>query len=801
MERFTRYPSDRDLRRRSVANSLQPAARRSSSAAPWLLSAIEINLAKPEFVGALLAYGDDDAFRTLKERQDVFAYRQRGRAPEEEVLVLPLVDAPRIKDCSFGSLPARAHLPAIAHLIEKRLVDLLPKLELRRGRWGLERIRRTDDLLDQAFKQIRERRPDELAGFHQFHRTLFRVRVEYIAGRAPALMLTVEFRRHQEVTPTLAQLVERGFELAGLDVFEKGAERRRNWLGMITRVEGTSVVLHDGARELGVDGRSHFIEPSSQAFSALFQQVLGPALNDRLRQAESRLRAREVCGRGYVSRLSQVAEHLQKAGSLAIAPALNLSFGPVVGLSAIGSTPPVKHLPNVEYCFSWDRTAIDTIPAAGLDKYGPFDGTTFDMKEPRLLVVCPADSRNDVDHFVRRLRDGMAREGKTRFARGLVGTYRLNRMPTSFVTVPLASESQIGPEYVHALRDHLGSERAPDIALVVIRDQDAFIENDNPYRATKAFLLAQGIPSQEVRLSRVRETPGRLPFILENIAAAMYAKLGGVPWTIRPSLPLTKEVVIGMAHAQFGGRYSPLRRFMGITTVFSSDGTYLLAAGSPRCEYEAYPETLAASVRDTLRRLAVEQNWSSGDVVRLVFHAPKPLTGSEIDTIDDIAVRALGKQIQFESAFLTIETDHPFKVVEPNARGREMFVEERFDGTKGRAMVGECAPKRGTVVDFGRFKRLLCVNGPLLMKREGESIPQPLQITLHRKSTYTDLGALTRQVFHFTGLSWRSMLPVTAPVTILYSRLIAEQLMNLSDVPGWSDELLDTRLRRSRWFL
>jgi hypothetical protein len=165
-----------------------------------------------------------------------------------------------------------------------------------------------------------------------------------------------------------------------------------------------------------------------------------------------------------------------------------------------------------------------------------------------------------------------------------------------------------------------------------------------------------------------------------------------------------------------------------------------------------------------------------------------------------IAVQTLGEGIQFESAFLTIERDHSFKVVAPDERGRQMFV-ERFDGTSGKATVGECAPHRGLVVDLGRTKRLLCVNGPLLMKREGESIPQPLQITLHKDSTYSDMTALTRQVFHFTGLSWRSMLPVTEPVTIFYPHLIADKLMRLSPLSDWDDKLLDTRLRRSRWFL
>src|SRR5262249_28293192 len=155
---------------------------------------------------------------------------------------------------------------------------------------------------------------------------------------------------------------------------------------------------------------------------------------------------------------------------------------------------------------------------------------------------------------------------------------------------------------------------------------------------------------------------------------------------------------------------------------------------------------------------------------------------------------------QFESAFLTIEMDHPFKVVAPNEKGRHAFV-ERLDGLPGKAVVGECAPRRGLTVDLGRSKRLLCVNGPLLMKREGESIPQPLQITLHKDSTYRDMTALTREVFQFPGLSWRSILPVTEPVTIFYPHLIAKLLPRLSRLSDWNDDLLDPRLRRSRWFL
>lgn len=766
-----------------------------------LLSAIEIRFASPDFTGALRPYDSDDAFHALRKRTDVLVYRHRGRPDDSQVLVVPTTNPPADATIVVTSLPVKDHLRALAHFIEDRLVEGLPKFELRRTRWGVERIRRKDDLLDAAFQQLRRPRPGALAGIHKYHRTAFRVRLEHMPGRGASLVLTVEFRRHQEIEPSIGELTKRGFDLRGLEVFSKPEGAPKVWLGEIVKTDGNVVTVHDGVKELTLDGCQHHVEPSSETFARLFEHALGRDGYDDLQRAEWALRAKEVCGRGYVERLEQVADRLRKAGPISVAPGISISFGDIVSLTTTGRTPTALQLPDVEYCFSWDRTNIDRYPASGLDKFGPFDGTTFDTKEPNVLVVCPADARNDVDHFVRSLRDGIGGEDAQRFGRGLVGIYRLTRLNTRFATVNLPARGAVGQRYIDVLREQLGSDRAPDIVLIVVRDEDAFVEADNPYLRAKAFLLAQGIPSQEVRLPVVRTRRSQLPYVLENIAVAIYAKLGGSPWTIRPTLPLTKEVVIGMAHAEFGGRYSPLRRIMGITTEFSSDGTYLLAAGSQRCEYEKYPEILAASVRETLGRLAKEQGWAAGDVVRLVFHAPKPLTGTEIDTLAKVAVRTLGDGIQFESAFLTIEMDHPFKVVAPSERGREKFVEARLDGRPGKAVVGECAPRRGLTVDLGRSKRLLCVNGPLLMKREGESIPQPLQITLHKDSTYRDMTALTRQVFHFTGLSWRSMLPVTEPVTIFYPRLIAKLLTRLSTLPDWNDNLLDTRLRRSRWFL
>ncbi|MFY0533562.1 Piwi domain-containing protein [Nannocystis pusilla] len=161
----------------------------------------------------------------------------------------------------------------------------------------------------------------------------------------------------------------------------------------------------------------------------------------------------------------------------------------------------------------------------------------------------------------------------------------------------------------------------PDLAIVVLRDEDVEDE-DGLYLGVKAFLLSQGIPSQEAKVSKITASMQNLPFILETMAVAIYAKLGGTPWTVAPSVPTYKELIFGMAYAEFGGRFRARRRYAGIATVFSNDGAYVLTAASPRCPYEEYTEKLAETVHVTLKRLAEEYAWFPDDLVRIVFHSP-----------------------------------------------------------------------------------------------------------------------------------------------------------------------------------
>ncbi|HKZ79191.1 MAG TPA: hypothetical protein VJ124_12890, partial [Pyrinomonadaceae bacterium] len=210
--------------------------------------------------------------------------------------------------------------------------------------------------------------------------------------------------------------------------------------------------------------------------------------------------------------------------------------------------------------------------------------------------------------------------------------------------------------------------------------------------------------------------------------------------------------------------------------------------------YVEYPDVLRTSTLEILREIKERNGWRPGDTVRIVFHVYKPLRNIEVADIAAECVKTLNGQQNIEFAFLTVSHEHPFVVLDTSQKGIS-------GGRRSGPLKGVYVPERGTLVQLGRYTRLLCTNGPYLVKRENSPLPEPLLVHLHPQSTFRDLLYLTEQVLKFTSLSWRSTLPARKPVTIYYSELIAELLARLRHVPDWSPAMLNVKLRASRWFL
>ncbi len=428
--------------------------------------------------------------------------------------------------------------------------------------------------------------------------------------------------------------------------------------------------------------------------------------------------------------------------------------------------------------------------------------------EPLIAVVCERRHRGRVDQLVAALRDGVGdgtwRQATSRrrrppsnpFRGGLVGKFRLRRVQVEYEEV-----ADISPDAYRAAIGRILTRlpRTPDLGFVqTCRAFEELPDARNPYLVAKAAFMTAGVPVQAMHIETMEMAEANLAYTINNMALAMYAKLDGTPFVMSTRMPATHELVIGLGCSEVGmGRFGPRTRYVGLTTVFQGDGRYLVWGQTREVEFSDYAAALLENLRTTIRMVREQNNWQPGDQVRLIFHVYKPLKHVEMDAIRDLVSELVTDKHKAEFSFLDISHHHEFSLFDPTQQGTNYYSLETGSGTKGIGV-----PTRGACLQLNERMALLQLVGTKEVKTAGQGLPRPLLLDLHPGSDFKDLTYLARQVFHFSYLSWRSFFPSPEPITILYSRLIANALGSLAHVPTWNGDALTVgTLRNAMWFL
>lgn len=600
-----------------------------------------------------------------------------------------------------------------------------------------------------------------------------------------------------EIGADLADLREGGVDLKGLYVIRREVEPgQKRLVGRIDQVCNNTVQLSEATSEASIASADVQLEGSFENFSRCLKALLGSryaALHNAIDDGEAAFRV----GPAFNDIVDRMGEFMRRRSPFPLSEQVEARIGKRLSISNNGAGTSIYTAPAVEYVY--DRAGIKRHKYAwvGLEANGPYDRMTFAKKSPRILVVYPATVEGKVEVFLKALRDGVPPPQRG-FPNGFAKTFGLVNPEFVLCPVHLPGVGGEGVEesYRRAVEKHLEKDLAVDAGIVVLMDEHAYLPTlQNPYARSKALFLTLGIPTQEIRVATVTQRPTSLQYTLQNFSIALYAKLNGTPWTVDQDQAISDEIVVGMGVAELSGsRMVARQRFVGITTVFGGDGTYLLGNISRECNYEDYADMLRQSMLAILQDIKTRNNWQPGDTIRVIFHAHKPLKRDEVAEISFACTKQVGTAQRLQMAFVTVSHDHPFFMFDPKERGIPVSRDSKI-------MKGVLAPGRGTIARIGRWTRLIAVNSHTLIKRANSPLPKPLLINLHQDSTFLDLDYLAEQVLKFTALSWRSTLPARTPVTIFYSERIAELLAQLRQIPDWSATALSVRLRWSRWFL
>lgn len=346
----------------------------------------------------------------------------------------------------------------------------------------------------------------------------------------------------------------------------------------------------------------------------------------------------------------------------------------------------------------------------------------------------------------------------------------------SYVGLPPTLERDISLKYTNIdslkeefdkfLVEKLSENLYSNYFVIVIGDfikQETDEVHTDLYYHIKNSLLKKGIPSQFVSYKNIRG--GAFHYHLPNIAVAMLAKLGGVPWRLNSKS--YDELVVGFNQATIGEN-----RFIGSAVFFSNEGELNKVIG--------YPESISATRLITHLRNSIEAYISSKNNPpdRLVIHYYKQNSKEEKKQIDQLIQQELRLNI-------------PFAIVEINDHKSQIDIV--FDQQYNFGM-----PESGTYIKVGRDEYLL-FNNTRYQHSPVRSIAEelPIKVKIH----FADTGGfshkeLITQVYEFSRLYWKGLKQKSQPVTTLYAKMIAEFESKIKE-PIPSNDVIN----KTPWFL
>lgn len=376
--------------------------------------------------------------------------------------------------------------------------------------------------------------------------------------------------------------------------------------------------------------------------------------------------------------------------------------------------------------------------------YQPYSLELYQNKQINIGVICPLEYQGETEGFAKKI------ELK------LKEVFHFKSLNFTFKT--------INGKDIDSYKDILYDTellKCDLIYIIVNEGHEKLSPQASPYHVCKAKLIGNGIPTQDVQIETIRQNLNA--FTMTNLALNSYAKLGGTAWTIEKEDKLKDELVVGV-----GSTISEDGQFvLGIAQVFHNDGRYMTGDCSPLSSFNNYAKNLEDHLYKTLLPLVKEMNKSG--TFRLIFHLFKSASAEyEITAINNLKNRFSG--YNFEYALVHLAYGHNFRLYND-------------DGKKEN--------NQGTYIQLSNHSALLHFVKPSDL---------PLKIDLDKRSTFTSLFYLSKQIFWFSHLSHRSYMPSKRTVTIMYPSLMAKMTEELKKVDGWDYDRLKA-VSEKLWFI
>lgn len=331
--------------------------------------------------------------------------------------------------------------------------------------------------------------------------------------------------------------------------------------------------------------------------------------------------------------------------------------------------------------------------------------------------------------------------------------------------IPLASYEYADIESAISRLSEMADQRniLPIILFPWSRDE---IEGVDYYYRIKHQFLSKRLPTQFVSLKRLRAKDG-LKWSVANIALASFGKLGGKPWKVDPRNERCLIIGIGQAHRRNDGNIS---RYYAYSVLSDSSGLYdsirVLSVSQDKRQY----------LNGLTERLKGVISEKADDYDKFVIHTPFKLRYDEMDAIKD--------------ALIIVDDKKAVVVMKFNEKSK-FFGFEMNNNSK--------VPFESTCMPLGREQYLVWFEG---LQFHNPAIKRRISRPMHIQFIYSNpelanehrIGYL-QDAINLSGANWRGFNAKTLPVSVYYSKLIAEYIghfdrlgfdeVNLENMPPW----------------
>lgn len=730
---------------------------------PIFLNAFPLKIPNKNLGACVIPYGDKEQLNVLREKhQPTHIFRRQGK----NILIFS-ADGHYPISGKVESFSLKDNYGVFCFLVKNGLKRYL--LTLNRRPIGFKPIelvslKKEDNLLSTIIK-----------GEYPFQiNAKYEIDTRIIQG-VPCL--TIDCFTKTIVYENCHYFLAKGFNLSDRYIVVEQEDGYRKLLGRVIEVDGEqlSVVLPDGSAEK-IRCNDAYLKASRKNFNDYILHTHGSkqeAIIEKIRLAISTFNGGE--NKNY--RINTLKNYFQSKG-------IDLIDGTRIEISDAENVQGMcRQMDKPVFIFNDNGEASWT--EKGLTQHGPYTRRTFDRNNPSICVICSQHDKGRIEQFVRKLLKGIPRSKY--FSNGLEGKFSLG---TSRVEVFVTNAEDVNGYKIaieKAIRKKSEDNDRWDLALVQVRESFKALDvMDNPYFFGKSLFFLHQVPVQDFTMELLSQSDYHLGFSLNNMALACYAKMGGVPWLLKSSPTLSHELVVGIGSANIGQKRGVKnQRVMGITTVFSGDGSYIVSNASKAVPPDAYCDALTSVLSDTIQKIQKRMNWQKGDTIRLIFHASvKKFNKEEIQAVRTVIERYRDYQVEY--AFLKISENHGLHL---------------FDSSSANEKKGRLAPPRGKALELSKYEMLVYLIGQRNLRQVTDGHPRGVILNIHKDSTFKDIRYLSAQLYNFSSHSWRSYFPNPMPVTISYSDLIARNLGWLNQLPGWNDSVMIGKIGQSQWFL